>query len=308
MSSSPRVSAIIINYNYAHFLPQAIESVRSQDYPNIEIVVVDDGSTDNSREIIESYGSDVVSVFKANGGSASAHNAGYAACSGEIIALLDADDLFLPNKISRIVEVMEEHPDAGACFHTLRRADEHLVPFSGIPSLGQEGYCDFRHVSKKGKMPQFSTATSGLCFRRALLDQLYPAPEISSMPSSGDHYVKWGSIYLSPLFFLDEPLSLQRIHANNLYTGKSDRRTDASPQARAVYAQHLVITACWLRERFPGLGVWCDKIFSLGVLTFARIGGPNAEFRDYIGGYTASLSTPERFRLRLFTAYTRVRP
>lgn len=101
------VSILINNYNYGRFLPNAIDSALKQTYPNIEVVVVDDGSTDNSREVINSYIDQIIPVFKNNGGQASAINAGFAASKGEIICFLDADDIFLPDKVSEVVNMFQ---------------------------------------------------------------------------------------------------------------------------------------------------------------------------------------------------------
>ena len=105
---TPLVSILINNYNYGRFLGAAIESALSQDYPSIEIVVVDDGSTDNSRDIIDRYAGRIISVIKENGGQASAFNAGFAASQGEILCFLDADDLFNPEKVGRVVKAFLE--------------------------------------------------------------------------------------------------------------------------------------------------------------------------------------------------------
>ena len=79
VENNPLVSILINNYNYGYFLGAAIESALSQTYQNIEIIVVDDGSTDNSREIIAHYGNHIIPILKENGGQASAFNAGFAA-------------------------------------------------------------------------------------------------------------------------------------------------------------------------------------------------------------------------------------
>ena len=95
-------SIVINNYNYGRFLPEAIESALGHTYPNTEVIVVDDGSTDNSREVISKYGSRVISVLKANGGQGSAFNAGFAASKGDLIFFLDSDDFFYPEKVASI--------------------------------------------------------------------------------------------------------------------------------------------------------------------------------------------------------------
>src|SRR5262245_48637316 len=101
----PLVSILINNYNYAQFLREAIESALSQSYSHVEIIVVDDGSTDQSREIISSYGSRLTAVYKENGGQTSAFNAGVLASRGDILCFLDSDDYYYPGKIARIVEL-----------------------------------------------------------------------------------------------------------------------------------------------------------------------------------------------------------
>src|SRR5262245_57305107 len=102
--ADPLISILINNYNYARFLREAIDSALAQSYPHAEIVVVDDGATDGSREVIASYGSALTVVVKENGGQASAFNAGVTASRGDILCVLDSDDYFHPNKIARIAE------------------------------------------------------------------------------------------------------------------------------------------------------------------------------------------------------------
>src|SRR5450631_2550416 len=89
--SGPLVSVLINNYNYREYLAQAIDSALSQDYDPIEIIVVDDGSTDDSRSIIARYGTKIRTVFQNNSGQASAFNAGINAAQGDILCFLDSD-------------------------------------------------------------------------------------------------------------------------------------------------------------------------------------------------------------------------
>src|SRR5579872_6996796 len=105
----PCVTVLINNYNYGRFLREAIDSALKQTYKNIEVVVVDDGSTDESREIIRGYGDRVVPVFKANGGQASAFNEGISASRGEIICFLDSDDIFHPTKVEKVVPYCKQN-------------------------------------------------------------------------------------------------------------------------------------------------------------------------------------------------------
>lgn len=103
MMNQPLASIIISNYNYSQFIQEAIDSALNQTYPQTEVIVVDDGSTDNSRDIIKSYGDKIVPVLKANGGQASAFNIGFASSQGEIIFFFNFDDIFAPEKVADIV-------------------------------------------------------------------------------------------------------------------------------------------------------------------------------------------------------------
>jgi glycosyltransferase involved in cell wall biosynthesis len=94
----PKVSIIIPVYNGEDFLSQAINSVLAQTYQNIEVIVVDDGSTDGTRQIIESYGKKIIAIHKSNGGVASALNVGIQHATGEYIAWLSHDDIFYRKK------------------------------------------------------------------------------------------------------------------------------------------------------------------------------------------------------------------
>jgi glycosyltransferase involved in cell wall biosynthesis len=111
MNETPKVSIIINNYNYGRFLAAAIDSALAQSYPSVEVVVVDDGSADDSRATILSYGQRIVPVLKPNGGQASALNAGLERSSGDIIIFLDADDTLHPTIAERVVALFQAAPD-----------------------------------------------------------------------------------------------------------------------------------------------------------------------------------------------------
>jgi glycosyltransferase involved in cell wall biosynthesis len=102
----PPVSVIIPCYNYGRFLAEAIESVLSQDHPAVEVIVVDDGSTDNTREVVAGFGDRVRCIHQENAGVSAARNTGIRAASHDLIALLDADDTFLPGMLSRLAATL----------------------------------------------------------------------------------------------------------------------------------------------------------------------------------------------------------
>src|SRR6266700_1460758 len=108
MSPQPLASIIIDNYNYGRFLEQAIESALNQNYLRTEVIVVDDGSTDNSREVIARYGNRILPLVKDNGGQASAFNAGFRRSHGEVVLFLDADDALFPTAAAGAVEALKD--------------------------------------------------------------------------------------------------------------------------------------------------------------------------------------------------------
>jgi glycosyltransferase involved in cell wall biosynthesis len=298
MVHQPLVSIVINNYNYGHFLREAIESALNQTYERTETIIVDDGSTDNSREIIAGYGDRILAVLKENGGQNSAFEAGFAASSGGIVCLLDSDDIFLPAKVSRIVEVLEHHPNVGSCFHTLQAVDETgaELPLPGMVLAGEQ---DFRCGIRNGNMPLINTASSGLCFRRSLLERIFPLPEPISLNS--DLYIKWTAVALSPTLYLDERLTLQRIHGHNWYTFTANDVLRARKRAREG-----IVSSRWMRERFPEiLGRWADKIFAVGLGNYWRSGAAEQDLHPYIRAYMSSV--PPLTRLEVTVAALCVR-
>jgi len=119
ISSQPvvpqRVSVIIPTYNYGHFLPATLDSVISQPAPDLEIVVVDDGSTDTTKKVLEPYRPKIKYVFQENAGLSAARNKGLENSTGEFILLLDADDLLGPNLIEKQTEFLRKNPHIDIC-------------------------------------------------------------------------------------------------------------------------------------------------------------------------------------------------
>jgi glycosyltransferase involved in cell wall biosynthesis len=211
MKETPLVSIVINNYNYSRFLGLAVDSALAQDYENVEVVVVDDGSTDNSREIISGYGSRVASVLKENGGQASAFNSGFAASHGEIIVFLDADDLVYPWAARRIV---------GAWRPGLAKAQYGLtlIGADGRP-LGAE--MSFRPVPsaevRRRLVEDFFTdspPTSGNAFDRRVLAKLLPMPE-AEWRIAADTYLLMLCVFLGDVLSIESSLACYRVHGCN---------------------------------------------------------------------------------------------
>ncbi len=112
----PLVSVIIPCYNNAGHIATAIDSVMAQDYANIEIIVINDGSTDNSIEVLQQYGDKITLLTQQNQGPAVARNSGMTAARGDFIAFLDGDDIWLPGKITAQVNYLKHNPQTGLCY------------------------------------------------------------------------------------------------------------------------------------------------------------------------------------------------
>jgi glycosyltransferase involved in cell wall biosynthesis len=214
MTPQPRVTVLIDSYNYGHFIEEAIESVLAQDFPaeQVEILVVDDGSTDDTAERVGKYGARVQYFYKPNGGQASAFNLGLCAAKGEIVALLDADDYWLPGKLRRVAEEFEKHPDAGMVYHRLQefnmesgqRKDSSFIAISG-----------FVAKSRKDLLCYILYPTSALAFRRRSIEPLLPIPE--GLTIQADSHLSGLIIFLAPIVAIEESLAVYRVHGANLF-------------------------------------------------------------------------------------------
>ncbi|MFV2055870.1 MAG: glycosyltransferase family 2 protein [Thiohalomonadales bacterium] len=125
---SPKVSVIIPVYNCEVYVAEAIESVLSQDYPNIELIIVNDGSTDDSISILKSYhakAKNIVLLTKENGGAAEARNAGLEISTGEFVAFLDADDVWLPGKLTLQVQYLLKNVDIDMVYSSWIRVENN---------------------------------------------------------------------------------------------------------------------------------------------------------------------------------------
>lgn len=287
MDNRQLVSIIINNYNYEQYLPFCINSALSQTYKNVEVIVVDDGSTDDSVALIKGYEDRIISVIQENEGQASAFNAGFAISNGDIICFLDSDDIFRLDKAEEIVQIFQAHQEISWCFHSLAYIDfcgdrNHIQPNKSSSSKW-----DIRRQIAEGQtiIPYISTATSGMCFKRELLEQILPMPlEINIM---SDNYLKFVSLALGQGFFDDRCLAHQRIHDSNAYTLRKDKCQQKS--------DILIATAYSMRNRFPVLSKYSDGLFVLGLGIFLRLGRPrrstlNAAFEYFkIVGFFAKV-------------------
>jgi glycosyltransferase involved in cell wall biosynthesis len=171
------VSVLINNYNYSSYLRECIDSVLSQTYPTIEIIVYDDGSKDNSIEVLKEYGELITVIANPNFGSFPSFNQGNAInqsfliSKGEIIFLLDSDDFFEKDKVAKVVKVFEEKQDVLLVQDDALRYVNGEV--RGIHTSSRTNV-DYLKLYYKKNWTAFYNPTSTLCFRRSYLNNILP--------------------------------------------------------------------------------------------------------------------------------------
>jgi len=226
----PKVSVLIINYNYGRFLGDAVESVLSQDFRGeTEVLVVDDGSTDDSAERIKPYLDRVSWLPKPNGGQVSAFNYGLAHARGEWIGLLEADDTWEKDKLSKTFARLEKDPGATLIQHWLLQTD------AGLRALEDYAYPAgperFTFDDTLVGLPY--GGTSCIVFNRARLSPFLPLPE--NLPYGADICLRWAAAALAPLANIPELLGKRRIHGDNLF-GRT--LYDSPAKVRTAHAFH----------------------------------------------------------------------
>ena len=242
--SAPLISVLIIAYNYGRFIEAAIDSVLGQEFPlgHVEIIVVDDGSTDDTAERVKKYGSRVQYFYKPNGGQASALNFGIEKASGEIITLLDADDWFLPGKLARVAEAFEKDRDLGMVYHRIEVRNERTG-----------GRRDWDFVAVSGnlhKEPEkfnvyLTPPNLAISFRRNAVKKLLPIPEQIRMVA--DCYISALIPFVAPVLAIPEVLAIYRVHgANSHYTSDREVPIETRKGKRQMWQTVIAAMRKWL--------------------------------------------------------------
>ena len=213
----PLVSLLVANYNYAGYIGAALDSALGQTYDNLEICVCDDGSQDDSVAVIEGYArrdARIRLTSKANGGAASALNVAYAMSRGEIVCLLDADDIFEPHKVETVVSAFREQ-GCGLLVHPLLVIDEQGAAIQRKPAFGhlERGWIADKVVARGGRWSYMEA--SAVCLRREVAELAFPIPE-NLFRTWADAYLCCLGALLAPIGSVDEALARYRIHTANV--------------------------------------------------------------------------------------------
>jgi len=200
--TSPLVSVILPTYNRVRFLQEAIDSVLAQDYAPIELLVVDDGSTDGTAQLLESYGDRVMVLHQANAGVSAARNQGIRRASGQFIALLDSDDYWLPAKLTAQVDFFNTHPGAVLC------QTEEIWIRNGVRVNPKARHRKMSGMIFEQSLPLCLISPSATMLRRSLLDEVGLFDE--SLPACEDYDLWLRITWKYPADLIPLPLIVKR--------------------------------------------------------------------------------------------------
>ena len=246
MTTKPFVSIIINNYNYERFLADSIESALNQSYPFIEVIVVDDGSTDYSSEIISKYQDRIISIFQENGKQAAAFNSGFNKSKGDIIVFLDSDDYLFPNAVDEIVSVWK--PDLSKVHYRLSVVDaagESLGYTSPQGTLPLSSGKVWETLLQKGGY--VSTPTSGNALNRKALEKLFPIPDEYKL--TADDYLSYQVPFYGEVAAVETSLGAYRIHDSNQWA-----LTTVSSAKFQRFVRHDLQNLALLKQKAKELG------------------------------------------------------
>lgn len=213
------ISVLINNYNYGRFVGRAIDSVLSQDIPDVEIIVVDDGSSDESRSVLEAYDDRVKVLFRENSGQAAAINAAVKLSSGGILCFLDADDWWAPGKLSATRAAFQSDSAVSLVYHRLQPVSiDGSSTLKPIPRTLCSGDLSALLTRSAGWWP--FPMTSAISVRRSAWDAAGPIPD--QFRISADAWLTGIYPFLGDVASLPDSLGFYRIHNNNWYRPVDD--------------------------------------------------------------------------------------
>ena len=251
--STPFVTALIDTYNHESFIEEAIASALQQDFPasETEILVVDDGSTDRTPEIVRKFAPRVRLLRKPNGGQASAFNAGIPEARGETVAFLDGDDWWAPGKLSAVASVFAAEPAVGLVGHGITQVYPDGRRQAELPKELTRFRLNSIPAAKIFRMRRGFLGTSRMAYRRQVLAQIGAVPE--SLKFEADEYLFTLAGLFADVMILPVAQTFYRLHGGNLFQFSIGTRDSVSRKQ-----QVLAALARSLREKMRELKVRDD--------------------------------------------------
>jgi glycosyltransferase involved in cell wall biosynthesis len=272
----PAVSVIVPTYNSAHFLTEALDSILDQTWDDFEIIVIDDGSTDETGDVVGSYGDQVRYFYKPNGGPSSARNMGIERARGGYVAFLDSDDLWDPDKLRIQIDFMQKHPDLGlVCTDSVRMGSrerrQRKLRGDHIGNLFSTLYSNSFVRTSTVLMTRGCFGEIG-CF-----DEQY---------RSAEDYDVWLRVARKyPIAYLDQPLATYRKHEHNVSRDKLTLRQNAARVLEAHYDPNEISSRAY-RTRMSDLHLYFGR-------AYLRVGDLGMARKSF---YRSLTLTPFRFR------------
>lgn len=295
--NAPTFSVLIAAYNQAEYVLETLETVEAQSYTDYELVIVNDGSTDDTQTRVSAWietfrathPNRVIFSTTANGGQSAAFEHGFGLCSGRYIALLDSDDRWLPEKLARVAPVIAEHPEAGMIMHPLyviaqdgRRTGD-VRPMRAKLSDG-----DVREeirATTRSVVP----ATTGLVVRSDVFRSLVPFPT-KKFRADADAYITFGACLAAPIRAIHEPLGEYRMHSEGHYLR---RVTTADGLGAWLDMQRIIARHFGVESRLSRNSYYTRHAFA-----FEKLAGPPARQWRMLGDLLSSTMTDPFFGLR----------
>lgn len=237
------ISVVIPAFNSERCISRAIESVLSQTFSDYEIIVVDDGSTDGTADIVKKFGSRVKYVYQQNAGPARARNAGLKIASGQWIAFLDADDEWLPDKLRQQVELLDRNRDLRWCSTNRYQADERRkAPVGNKAAItkalkGREYFPNYFTAAMAGKCP---IVTSAIVVRKDVFDELGGFDPALRRGQDVDMWWRIGH-YHPQIGYTAQPLAVRHLDVENPITREHRLKTMNGRTGRKLVARHLAM-------------------------------------------------------------------
>lgn len=247
----PFISVLIDTYNHERFVGEAVSSVLAQEYPQglREILVVDDGSTDRTAEILAQFDDAIRVLRKPNGGQASAFNYAIPQCKGEIVAFLDGDDWWKPEKLNLLSDAFASNVSVGLVGNGITEVLPGGVQRSELVRDAPRFRIDSVAGARLFRQRKSFLGTSRMAYRAELLRRIGPVPE--SLVFEADEFVfTLGSLF-SDVFVLREPLTFYRLHDQNLFQLSGGNKASLRRKYQVLVALHQALQERLQVEHVP---------------------------------------------------------
>lgn len=230
----PKVSVAIAAYNCARYIAEAIDSVLAQGFPSLEIIIVNDGSTDDTGKILNIYRKHplIRVINQKHRGQGWAKDRAIKASQGRYIALLDADDIMLPQRINKQTAVLDKYPSIGGCYGKAKVVDENLNPIKDVMYGGEIG----KPFKKTWDLIEIPFHPGTLMFRKILYKKTGGYHHSFTITPDSDFTLKLSEH--AKFYFIDDYFVLYRMHRSNVTRNKSFLKEEAIAREDAIWRRY----------------------------------------------------------------------